>query len=102
MAFRLAYHPAVSDEDLPGIPVKDKVRLHRALQERISRQPARFGKPLRHTLRGLWVYRVGDYRIVYAVRQCEVWVLKIGHRRDVYQRMEARMRTMEQWSEQQP
>lgn len=30
--------------------------------------------------------RVGDYRIVYAVEDAElvVWVVRIGHRRDVY------------------
>lgn len=32
--------------------------------------------------------RVGDYRIVYAVEDAElvVWVVRVGHRRDVYRR----------------
>jgi len=30
--------------------------------------------------------RQGDYRIVYSIqdRVCTVWVVKVGHRRDVY------------------
>lgn len=39
-------------------------------------------------LRGLnaWRVRVGDYRIIYTVRNEElvVTVIKVGHRRDVY------------------
>jgi mRNA-degrading endonuclease RelE of RelBE toxin-antitoxin system len=97
--FRLVYHPSVKDEDLPGIPAKTRTRIMRALEERIGVQPARFGKPLRGTLLGLWSRRVGDYRIVYAIRREEVWVLRIWHRREVYKRVEARMRLLEESSD---
>jgi mRNA interferase RelE/StbE len=35
---------------------------------------------------GLYRVRVGDWRIVYAIRDCElvVVVIRIGHRREVY------------------
>lgn len=44
------------------------------------------GKPLRSNLRGLWRYRVGDYRLVCQLQDdvLIVRVVKIGHRRDVY------------------
>jgi mRNA interferase RelE/StbE len=29
-------------------------------------------------------YRVGDYRVVFAIVEREVVVLRVGHRRDVY------------------
>jgi mRNA interferase RelE/StbE len=34
--------------------------------------------------------RVGDYRIVYSIEDAQlvVWVVRVGHRRDVYRRME--------------
>jgi len=58
------------------------------LDERIAtgEDPGRFGKALRGDLVGLWRYRVGDYRMICAVRkgQMLVLVLKVGHRRDVY------------------
>ena len=90
----LVYHPLVKDEDLPGIPAKARARVMAALEKRVSAQPARFGKPLRGTLQGLWSHRVGDYRIVYAIRGDEVWILRIWHRREVYDHLEARMRIL--------
>ncbi|MDP5007355.1 MAG: type II toxin-antitoxin system RelE/ParE family toxin [Verrucomicrobiales bacterium] len=58
------------------------------LDERIAvdEDPRRFGKGLRSDLAGLWLYRVGDYRIVCQILDGEliVLVVTVGHRRDVY------------------
>jgi len=50
-------------------------------------QPHRVGRPLRGQLEGIWSARRGTYRILYRVREDahEVVVLRIEHRRDVYQ-----------------
>ena len=47
----------------------------------------RFGKPLRHELQGLWLYRIGDYRAICYIENDHlvVLVLALGHRRQVYQ-----------------
>jgi len=44
------------------------------------------GKALRGDRRGLWRYRVGDYRIICELRDVElvVLVVTVGHRRSVY------------------
>lgn len=44
------------------------------------------GKMLKGKLKGRYSYRVGAYRIIYAVfrNQLLVVVIDIGHRRDVY------------------
>lgn len=51
-----------------------------------STNPKLFGKPLAHDKRGLWRYRVRDYRIVCKILDDELLILllKIGHRKDVY------------------
>ena len=58
------------------------------LDERIATEedPSRFGKALHGDLAGLWRYRIGDYRLICSLREGEmrVLVLKVGHRRDVY------------------
>lgn len=43
---------------------------------------------LRGGERGRWRVRVGDYRIVYAIKDDEliVLVLRVAHRREVYRR----------------
>ena len=44
------------------------------------------GKPLKGKLKGRYSYRVGTYRIIYAIfkDQLLVMIIDIGHRRDIY------------------
>lgn len=44
------------------------------------------GKPLKLSLKGKWSYRVGMYRIIYTIEHnvLKVYVLDIGHRREIY------------------
>lgn len=48
--------------------------------------PRAFGKPLRHALKGLWRYRVRDWRVLCRLEDgvCIVVVVDAGHRREVY------------------
>lgn len=58
------------------------------LDERVTgdEDPRRFGKGLKADLKGLWRYRVGDYRILCQIQDHEliVLVVALGHRREVY------------------
>jgi mRNA interferase RelE/StbE len=60
----------------------------RYLRERIatSENPRRFGRALTGDLKGLWRYRVGDYRIVATIEEDRfvVLIVTVGHRREVY------------------
>ena len=51
-------------------------------------QDPRQGKPLKGELKGYWSFRVGVYRILYLIRdnEIEVHVLRIQHRKEVYER----------------
>lgn len=42
------------------------------------------GKKLQGVDVGQWRFRVGDYRIRYDIIEETVFILRIGHRRDVY------------------
>ncbi len=55
---------------------------------RLDHPTRSFALPLRGEQVGLWRYRVGAYRVVFAIeeKQARVRVLRIGHRRDVYDR----------------
>lgn len=61
----------------------------RYIDERIATgsNPKRFGKPLTSRLKGLWRYRVGDYRVICRIEEDRlvVLVVAIGHRKDVYE-----------------
>ncbi len=58
------------------------------LRERVqpSENPRQFGKPLHGEKKGLWRYRVGDYRMICDIQDetNTVLVLALGHRKEVY------------------
>jgi len=59
----------------------------RFLRERLkpAENPRQWGKPLHGEKRGLWRYRVGDYRLICDIQdeRITVLVLEVGHRKDV-------------------
>ena len=89
--FRLLYHHKVIADDIPKLDAPTRARIQSAIDKKLPHHPERFGKPLAHTRAGLWSLRVGPWRVVYALREEEVLILKIGHRRDVYKRLGRRM-----------
>jgi mRNA interferase RelE/StbE len=62
--------------------------IQRFLRDRLSPadNPRQWGKPLQGEKRGLWRYRVGDYRLICDIQdeQITVLVLEVGHRKNVY------------------
>jgi len=57
----------------------------RAALNSLAEDPTQ-GKPLKLVLKGKWSYRVGMYRIIYSIENnvFTVYILNIGHRREVY------------------
>jgi mRNA interferase RelE/StbE len=51
-----------------------------------SENPRAFGKALVGNLKGLWRYRVGDFRIICDIqdKECVVLALETAHRKDIY------------------
>ena len=72
--------------DLERIAKADRLRLVDAI-DRLPENPF-LGSALKGELRGLRRLRVGDYRVLYELRQDAliVLVVHVAHRRDVYRR----------------
>jgi mRNA interferase RelE/StbE len=74
--------------DLRKIGGAPRQAILKYLRERIATKedPRRFGHALLGDLKGLWRYRVDDYRIVAEIRDNEILVLvvAVGHRRNIY------------------
>jgi len=51
-----------------------------------SDNPRVSGKALQGSLKGLWRYRVGDYRLICQIKDDELIILfvEIGHRKNIY------------------
>jgi len=74
---------------------KDYLRISKANKKFINRVDSAFeklridpkiGKMLSGNLRGLYSFRVGNYRIIYEIQNFEISILiiTIGHRKEVY------------------
>jgi mRNA interferase RelE/StbE len=56
------------------------------IKEHLLPDPGAAGKPLKGVFKGLYRYRVGAYRIIFALDHAEhrVIVLHVKHRKDAY------------------
>ena len=70
---------------IDGLPKDIKSRMADVLLNVMARNPF-IGKSLKAELKGLYSYRVGDYRIVYGVikNRLIIQIVKVMHRREVY------------------
>ena len=61
--------------------------IRRTINSRLTVDPIAYGKPLRHSLKGRWRLRVGDWRVVYLVNlpRRAVTITAIRHRKDIYE-----------------
>ena len=86
-AWRVEFDRAAA-RDLRKLGTEAERLILRYLSERIAiaDDPRRFGHALTGDSKGLWRYRVGDYRIVASIEDDRfvVLVVTIGHRREVY------------------
>jgi len=68
---------------------KDKNNFERVIKhlKNLEQDPEHFGKPLTGNLRGLWSYRVSNFRIIYQTQKESntVFIITIGYRRDIYE-----------------
>jgi mRNA interferase RelE/StbE len=87
LAWIVEYDPRV-EKDLKAIDRGMQKEILDYMDDRIATtdDPRRFGKPLRHDKRGLWRYRVRDYRVICQIRDASstVFVLHIKHRSIAY------------------
>jgi mRNA interferase RelE/StbE len=74
-----------AQEAILRLPKVVRLRLRTMLAE-LERWPVVSGvKPLRGNLAGWYRKRTGDYRVIFRVSGGNIFVEKIGHRRDVYE-----------------
>jgi len=83
MSYKILLSPKARNF-LEKLDKQDKERIKNKLKD-LANNPE-LGKPLTGRLAGLWSLRAGDYRALYQIRHNEllVLILKIGHRKDIY------------------
>ena len=84
MAYNIVYKKSVQ-RDLKKLPKAEARRVLNQIEEELSKNADTY-PVLKGPFAGLRKYRVGDYRVIYAILAGEVLVLRIGHRKDVYKK----------------
>jgi mRNA interferase RelE/StbE len=84
LAYNVDYKSSVQ-HDLKKLPKVEARRILSQIEEELSKNADAY-PVLKGQFAGLRKYRVGDYRVIYAVLGNEVLVLRIGHRKNVYKK----------------
>ena len=82
MAYNIVYKKSVH-RDLKKIKKTEAIKIIDQLEKDLSNKPGSH-PVLKGQFAGLRKYRVGDYRVIYAIIEKNVLVLRIGHRRNIY------------------
>ncbi len=84
MAYNIVYKKSVA-RDLKRLSKAEATRILNQIEKELPKE-ADTHPILKGQFAGLRKYRVGDYRVIYAILRDDVLILRIGHRRDVYKR----------------
>jgi len=87
--FEITYHPKIKD-DLERVGKTEFLRIRETIEKKLMTRPQLYGARLRGELREYWKLRVGNYRVVYKIGNKKVFVLMIGHRKEIYKMVEGR------------
>lgn len=82
--WQVVIHRLVWEEDFARLDPTARVRITKAIRQKLTVDPRAYGKPLGGFLRGYWRLRVEAYRVIYRIAhdRLEVLVIKAGIRRD--------------------
>jgi len=85
LAFNIKYKKSI-ERDLSRLDKKEARRrildkIEKDLSERTESYPV-----LKGEFAGLRKMRVGDYRVIFAVIDNDILILRIGHRREIYKK----------------
>jgi len=84
LVYNIVYKKSVQ-HDLKKLSKAETRRVLNQVEEELSKKADAY-PVLKGQFAGLRKYRVGDYRIIYAILGDEVLVLRIGHRKEVYRK----------------
>ncbi len=84
MAYNVVYKKSVS-RDLKKLAKTEATRILNQIEKELSRNPESY-PVLKGKFAGLRKFRIGDYRIIYAILGTDIIILRIGHRKEVYRK----------------
>lgn len=83
MDYRLVYKKSVH-RDLHKLSKPEARRVLDQIEKKLAKKPDS-NPVLKGQFAGLRRFRVGEYRVIYALLGTDVLILRIGHRKNVYE-----------------
>ena len=84
MAYNIVYKKSVQ-RDLKKLPKAVAERILDDIEDELARNADTYPS-LKGPFAGLRRYRSGDYRVIYAIIESDVLILRVGHRKEVYKK----------------
>ena len=84
MTYSITYKRSV-EKDISKLGKPEAKRILDKIEKELSARADNYPL-LKGEFAGLRKFRVGDYRIIFAILEQKVLILRIGHRRDIYKR----------------
>jgi len=82
LAYNITYKKSVA-KDLKRIDKQKAKRILNKIDEDLAEDPERFPN-LTGSFAGLRKFRIGDYRVIFAIIDDDILILRVQHRKDVY------------------
>jgi mRNA interferase RelE/StbE len=82
LAYNVVYKKSVH-RDLKKLSKAEVIRILDQIEQELTKKPESHPVP-KGQFTGLRKYRIGDYKVIYALMGADILVLRIGNRRDVY------------------
>lgn len=82
MAYNITFKKSVA-KDLKRIGKPHAARILDKIDAELALDPEKFPS-LTGPFAGLRKFRVGDYRVIFAILDADVLILRVQHRKDVY------------------
>jgi len=82
LAYNITFKKSVA-KDLKRISKQQATRILDKIDTELARDPEKFPS-LTGPFAGLRKFRVGDYRVIFAIMDADVLILRVQHRKDVY------------------
>ena len=86
MTYSIQWHETAIN-DLKKIDRQTQKKIIARVKDYLSKDPLSLGKPLKGIFKGLYRYRYGSYRIIYAIdrKSVLILILRIADRKNVYE-----------------
>jgi mRNA interferase RelE/StbE len=82
LAYNIVYKKSVQ-RDLKKLSKTEAGRLLNQIERELIKKPES-NQILKGQFAGLRKFRVGDYRVIYALLSEDILILRIGHRKNIY------------------